>query len=676
MDLSEISNQIESISALIKTEIKSIFNGKASNQSKSDNFDNFVDQTSSILVSKNDINNIILSKYKEQYDQISQIQSQVDRISKEINDKTKLFNQKIDEEKRKFNRNINNITNGYFEQKQMHYTNHENQMNDLEDQIYELKEAYDGRLTGDLERVVDEKRMLSKVYQSYQKEYDEIKMGIENSLKDICLSDESSSFRDDLDSLEIKLRDIYSEFSDDQLDEIEKLDEENKELQNQIDNLKAKYDPEIEELNKKKQAVISEIKAQVNSALQKNQQKYDSEFENIKLHYSNIEEDLINQLNSLKKERATINDTLKNELQQLKTHLASCDARSNKKIRIAKLTASSKIQEKDDEIQRQIDENNKQLDELKQSNRIEIDQLIQNANNNESKSQNGKVSEPIKVSEPKPLKSINSPRRSKNLNATLNSLPTHSNDLDINNNKEQSKRIMETIDRAEMESRQYTSNYYELKQKLENDINEDKSNVLSQISSVEKALKTAQLEFNELMKKYNEKKALINQSYTQDSPQESESLNSNFNKLKNELDRLRVEVTKRRLLSSLQAKHQQEMESIDNDMNAIEKETMYALQEKEEEMSEQLINERAKTKEVLHNASNKLISVLKELAIAKAAIEETSLSEKNQWKDIRNDISNSASIASYKAKASTRSTSSVATAPPILSPNNLPPLQK
>ncbi|OHT11977.1 hypothetical protein TRFO_18359 [Tritrichomonas foetus] len=723
-DFEKVAEQIKSLCSGFQSIIKRIGNqqDKATqeeSQKINNQFLSFVNETTSSLVPPVDLNPIITKRYQKQYEEICNLQQEINRLNNEIDIQTKKFNEKFDEEKRKFNMQVNNMAYNYSEQKEAHDTNHDNQMNDLEEQIYELKETFDSRFTNELEKVVDEKKMLTKVYQNFQKEFDELKTGIDqidhmdtsdrisrldSSLHDTCdqISDFSTE-KDFTDSMEVKARDMISEFSDTQtepFDEIEKLEEENLVLKQEIEDLKAKYEPEIMNLKNQLNTIEADCDLKLSATLKSNQKKYDSEFDKIRAEYSKAEEELIDKLNKLKKEKTYTINSLKNELSKIKEKADECQIRMNKRIRSAKLVSATKIQEKENQIQKinvehkklieeMVKSYQKQLNEIKSENsqiKSEINDEI-NKDNNDSdiifpektfSPRSKQIQARHKIVEPQKMKNIQSPRRMKQSQ---------------NEEKDDAKSVLDKIDNTEKEYRKYMHSYQDIKKRLENEIKNDQHNLSIQIQEFGKASEIAQNELKDLNKtldlKKNEIMNRIPNTYA-----ENNNININQNdknndeiikikdqdesirKMKDELDRLRTEVSKRRALQSLQAKHHKEMNEIQSEIDTLEVDTFQKLLKESEKYAEILYNEKIKSNDEIQKTSLKLECVLKELKEAKVEAEESAIKDHQKWNDVRNDISNTTVAMCNKMKSASRPTSSVSKARPIVSSPKLPPLQK
>ena len=280
-EFESISSQITSLSNNLKDAIKNIVSNDQKKSSVFSNeekecydtdFNSFLECASNLFSAPVDFKPLIAQKYKKQSEQIAKLQNELKRYINDTDKHTKNFNENIDEEKRKFNRSVNNLANNYFDQKEMHNSNHEAQMSNLEDSIYELKTNYEAKLSDGLKKVADEKKLLKKVYQSFQKNYNDIKTGLESNLKEANNQidvdedetdkksnnnyDENNSYtkiddenynvnyNDATGSSEVKTRAYMGDILN-KIDEIEEIEQENKKLASQIETMKLKNESEI-----------------------------------------------------------------------------------------------------------------------------------------------------------------------------------------------------------------------------------------------------------------------------------------------------------------------------------------------------------------------------------------------------------------------------------------------
>lgn len=695
-----ISNQITTLSNSLKDAIKNVATNDqkivpvfsdADKNSFDTKFNSFLESASNLFSAPTDIKPLIAEKYKKQSDQITKLKNDIKRYFNDTNLHTKKFNESIDEETHKFNRSLNNLVNNYYDQKEMHASNHEAQISNLDDSIYKLKANYEAKLSDGLKKVAAEKKLLQKVYQSFQKNYNDMKVGLGNNLKDqndtdeeeeksinkninfdenesySKLDDDNVNYNDATGSSEVKTRAYMGDILN-KIDEIEEIEQENKKLADQIEKMKIKNDSEIAQLKNQLTQIETDSESRLSSALKSNQEKYDNEFEAIRSKYSQIESELIKKLNGLKKEQSSTNNNLRSELSKVKAISNSCKVKLSKRMKEAENISQSKIHEKEMQVQNLKKEHAKAIYELNIENQNEIEQINPENNFNSSSCQSTSIRRKLsqvkqKVTQPQTPRGVQSPRNTK--------LPDDEK-IDISD----TKAIMDKINSSENESRQRIAQYSELKNNLQAKISDEQINTLSQLSEIEKATEISQGELNELSKKLDELQLLISNSISipENEKEIVQQQNEEINNKKDEINRLRIEVNKRKTLQAIQSHHHQEINQIDENIQKLIQDSFTDIQQKSEDIS----NEQTKTNDAIKESFTKLDTILNELKEAKIDEEEVSIKERQKWSDIRSDIANStiALCNQNKAKNTSRPTSSAATSRPIVSPSKLPPLQK
>lgn len=703
-----ISNQIAVLTSSLKDSIKqmSSANSKLENESKLKNdpsFHSLIEDASNLFSAPVDFRPLITQKYKKQQDQITKLLNQLTRFVNDIEAHSKKFEENVEEEKRKFNRSINNLANNYYDQREMHTSNHEAQISNLEDAIYELKANYEAKLSDGLKKVAAEKQLLKKLYKTVQKNYNDLKPGLESNLpetnsqvytdnednekdlnknKNDINDNDNNNYNDDNDndnnnyndatgSSEVKTRAYMGDILN-KIDEIEEVEQENKKLADQIQAMKLKNETEIAQLKNQLTQIETNTESKLNGALKANQEKYDNDFEAIKSKYAQIESELIKKLNALKKEQSATNNNLKTELSKVKAMSNSCKVKISKKIKEAEIISESKINQKKLELQNLKAEHSKAVEEFLKENKSEAGQIYPENAFNSSSSTNSRPSSSIrrklsqskkKVSQPQTPQPANLPRR-----------PMQSNKEDDKIDSSDTKSLMEKINESENESMQKIAQYSELKNNLRIKIAEEDAATSNQLSEIEKETEIAQSELNDLLKNLEELQQSLSasMSITNSSNEIEKQQKDEINSKKDEINRRRVAVNKRKALQAVQSLHHQEIDKIDEDIQNIIFNSVSQIQQK----SENLLDEQKKTNETLTESSTKLEAVLKELKEIKIDEEEVAIKERQKWGEIRSSIANS-TIDLYnqsKNKNTSRPTSSQSR--PIVSSSKLPPLQK
>ena len=111
--------------------------------------------------------------------------------------------------------------------------------------------------------------------------------------------------------------------------------------------------------------------------------------------------------------------------------------------------------------------------------------------------------------------------------------------------------------------------------------------------------------------------------------------------LREEKDRLRIDVSKRKALQALQMKQRQDIEDIEHKINEASSNLNSEIEKSTEELVEQLKEEQRKSNDLIQSASAKLESALKELIDAKSEVEELTIQDMRKWGELRTGIADS-----------------------------------
>lgn len=653
-----IPNQISSITQNLRDFIISLSpqSRNTQHQMKESEFDTFMKSTSDIIAIPADITPFFMEKYRLQSEQLKDLNSEVNQLKDDIENIMQNFNANVNNEQGKFYQNANELSDLFYAQLEIQNFDHEAQISKLKDAILSLKANYDIKSDETDEKPSIEKKPTKPPPHSIQKDYNERKIYIDNNFKEsidteIDVNDqgsiESNSIyesdeKQDEDinyttgSSEIKTKAYMGQILK-KIDEIEETEESNENLKKQISELIEKSELEIGDLKQKLNNIDSESESKLNHQLKINQQKYDDEFESTKLKYVQREKELIDQLHQLKKEQSSTSNSLKTELSKLK------DLSNTLFIQI-----SDKINEEKQSSQTSILEKEKELQSIKEKHNEFMLTLIKNKEQKIFLQPNSSslLTNPRRkrLNSNADSKTISSPRRSKLKEDFGHSMPIELNESLI-------------------------TQYTELKQKLDEKTLQEQSLSRIQMSDIEQATKLAQAELVDQTNQLGEMESALDNV-------DEITENSESRKIKDEINRLRVEVNKRKTLQALQLHQNKEMEQIDQDLVNLSKNSSDSITKMNNHWFEKLSEEQLKTNEFIKGTQMKLEFVLKKLKDAEINEERLAISNQQKWCDLQNNDQVSARELCPRVKRISRPTSSISQAPPFLAHPKLPHLQK
>ena len=625
----------------------------------SNNINSMITDLATQIAPKVDARPIMQKRLKQQQMEIEKMKESIKRISRDIQLQTDKFNEEIEGEKRKFLSIANDLTNHYFEQRQASNEIHDNQMIELEDELYELKSTFDKRIADEKEKMEIEKKLLKKYYKSYQKKFD--------TMKDE-LQDDLNSTNMHIDNLEKEINKNYGQVQK-QIDELnaelelrrkegqeqlEKIEMENKELQDQIDAIKNENEAKIAELQETIDKSETNFEEKLQEALKANQPKLEAEIEAINLKYSNIENELNAKLDKLKKSKSGAAESLQNELLRLKSEVNSIDSKIAKRLKTASAQIDAKIHAKDNELKQLRSEQLKLVEATRNAYQNELSR-IKNENENKivlleqaimkSVVKNHNISRQslnrLRVKEPQQQPSgpivSQTPRRPK-----VSIPPITRTSKDDSNIIESLSKEFEIIDK---ESRNKFASYSNTKKKIETTDKSNKTKASARINEVEKQCKSIREEINALNENINNN--IHTEQIIELSPRQIDLKNNidqqkqAIQQLREEKDRLRIDVSKRKALQALQMKQRQDIEDIEHKINEASSNLNSEIEKSTEELVEQLKEEQRKSNDLIQSASAKLESALKELIDAKSEVEELTIQDMRKWGELRTGIADS-----------------------------------
>ncbi|OHT02145.1 hypothetical protein TRFO_30911 [Tritrichomonas foetus] len=680
--------------------------------------DSVMKETAEKVAPKMDLTPYIEKRAKAQQIEIGRLKEMITRYSNEIIKQTDNFNSRIDEEKKKFKNIANDLAIHYYEQCQTANSSHDNQMLELDDELYELKNSFDSKLSDEKEKVVIEKKLLKKVYQSFQKDYDTMKTELEGELNEVNSQineieyEIKSNYGDaqkQIEELRKKIEDKCKE-GDEELNSIE---DENKALQAEIDKIKNENEPIIQELTEKIEKAEIEYEEKLSEQLKSNQPKFESELQSISEKFGSVEEELINKLELLRKSRSGTSESLQAELVRLKSEVNSSDSRIAKQLKIARARLDAKVHAKDTELKQFRSDQlrfiettrhayQNELSRVKNENENQLvifEQNLMKAAANSQQHRNNRNIGRMKVKEPQNGNEKGapapSPRRPK---ATAATRPPMVEEMDINNGNIVDS-LSSQFEERESEAIKCLNDLMASKKKAENDIKINKSKACAQINELEKAIQISRDELNELKEKLVSEGKDQNEMKNEHNSEE-ENENENHEKLKNrvsereeeliynieqqklaiqqlkeEKDRLRVDVSKRKALQSLQIKLRQDIQEIEEKIKEVSSHVTEEIEEADLELARSFKQEQKATADQIQEASVKLERAIKNLLEAKAEAEEISMKDRQKWSELRSGIADS-TLTICKKLNNTRPTSSSPTLRNNGPKSILPPLKK
>jgi DNA repair exonuclease SbcCD ATPase subunit len=143
--------------------------------------------------------------------------------------------------------------------------------------------------------------------------------------------------------------------------------------------------------------------------------------------------------------------------------------------------------------------------------------------------------------------------------------------------------------------------------------------------------------------------------------------------LRDELERLRVEVPKRKTLQAIQRKRRDSMTSIGEAMQVVSDSINVQAREVEQEMTQRLNESRARNEEMIRKEVQRLDEALEELGRAKKTAEDAFMGEFRKWGQLRSEIADSTGSICGKVAQKSRASPDFPMSDRI-APSLLPPI--
>lgn len=713
-----LANQIDNFCSELKQTIKEYANYDStkpaistSNINLTINFQNLVSDISSHISPDLKMRQVTTEMIQYQTKEIVQLQETVHNLLSEIEKQNNLYNEAIDSEKKTFQNSVNAVISNYQNSVSDLSLSHDQEIKQLEDSIEEIKMNFDSNIEKEKNEIIQQETELNCTFQTFQGQFNTMKANYEKELENLNQQTErlASEINEKYGSYEDQVQEMKEQIEQKQieyLEEMAQLSQENKEISESIEKVRNENQSKIEELQIKIKNKEKNCERKIQSALKAKLPQLENEINSLTNQFELNERELTSKLESLKKQRSNQTDSLQSELVKLKSEVNSCDSRIAKQLKSDRAKFDAKILAKESELKQFKSDGIKFIEMTRQAHQAELarlknenenmivileQSLMKAVSNNEGTQRRipnprnkpkpvDNTGKTFQVVEPNPSsQSMQTPRRIKD---------TTIENVQIDPNISCSNSFESQFALKEKEARGKTNEFTIVKKKAENEARANRAKACAQLNELEKTVKSSEKELIDLKEQLRieeEKHKEQSKEEEEEDDDESQKVPTKIDELRNsveqqkaaiqqlkeEKDKLRVEIPKRKALQALHLKLRKDKSEIEEKIKIASAGVNDEIDKIATKMIKTHQEEQQKTNELLSEATIKLESLLMELVNAENEAEEVKMKDIEKWGQLRSGIADSTLSIDKKLNSGRPSSSTV-----LKGQSNLPPLKK
>ncbi|OHT16005.1 hypothetical protein TRFO_42117 [Tritrichomonas foetus] len=654
--------------------------------------------------------------------QLNDKRVQSDKIAIEAVQKSEVFTHQIEQQKKEFKKTMEKVNNDYNVQRKSEVNRHKNEMDTIQSDIDRLNSTFEAKLNAEVGKCIIEKDKFQTEFNELSEKYQTMKNNLEGQLHDY--DSKVEQYTKELKEMEENNAKLLVELETDYQKRIveaeEKFAKRSKQLMDEAEDLKKKMDNfdsnsnnnDLHSIKEKLDRLNEEHEIKAQKILEEKKKELAENIENLINENAKEEMDLRQEIAKNKSENKIRKENMRQKLASLKEQATAQESLNAEKIKVTKLKADQVVSDLDSKRQKLILDQKSVIDLTKKRylNDLKQQQKKSDATMSQSRQKLAQLQNEFEMQKKRLEAEVTALIRKRNrlqldLKA-INETGSVKNSLgyfdfvkeqvvDIQPNPSYSNKIttvngmVNKFQTCNKKSNKKLVEMRELKMKCDQELKQEKQRLLVQLEKTKTQLNNAidgvrllKIRKDELLNKQRMQDTIEGtQLKKQESELKAKLLNQKeiIRQLKEELQKIRVDDSKRKQLSIIQALQKSEVKELQKQIDEFDEKVVETIENKQKELNEDLIREKEKSGEVIKKMINRLDEAFQELKKVKEVYESEAIKEQQRWMELRNDIaeSNLKILANDQTKGKSRPPSSAATSSkgtPVASP--LPSLRR